>query len=94
MPEHLAKPSGRDGPADEHVALRGMSSDYLDGDLDTETAERVRDHLEWCPPCRSFVDTLKATVGLLSSTARRDAPESFRNRLLKRLQQWKAGERS
>ena len=66
--------------------IRGLSSDYIDGDLDAATAGRVKGHLEWCGPCNAFVNTLRATVNMLRATPRRKAPDGFRNRIREKLE--------
>ena len=75
----------RERPHDEHAEFRNLSSDYIDGELPEATARKVTDHLEWCPPCQSFFETLKATVGLLGSLKAREAPESFKKDLREKL---------
>ena len=81
----LRKLFGRKRREDEHVEVRNLSSDYIEGDLDQETEDRINAHLEWCPPCRTFIETLRATVKLLGLSKRQQAPTSFRERLLERL---------
>ena len=61
--------------------VRDLSSDYIDGDMDTGGADRMRGHLEWCGPCQSFFNTLRATLELLGSSKRWEAPASFRERI-------------
>jgi anti-sigma factor RsiW len=64
-PEHI--------PCIEVVEL---VSDYLDGNLDAETHERVSAHLELCPPCVTYVEQVRGTVaalGRLPGTALPDA---------------------
>lgn len=40
-------------------------SDYLDGDLDTRTQQRVRRHLSWCATCsRTFTSLSRTVAGL------------------------------
>ena len=66
-------------PDCEHV--REMSSDFIDDDLDEEANQMVVAHLEWCPPCTAFINTLRATVGLLRSTPREAPPVDFKERV-------------
>ena len=54
--------------------VRHRSSDYLDGDLPSGKLSRIRAHLDNCGPCRSFVDTLASTIGVLSRFPRVSAP--------------------
>lgn len=65
--------------------VRGVSSDYIEGELDEEAAAAVKAHLEWCNACRAFISTLRATIRLLGSSRRPGAPASFRERLRQRL---------
>ena len=67
------------------LEVRDLSSDYIDGDLDEDIENRIKAHVGWCGPCNSFINTLKATVDLLRSTPRQDAPGDFRQRLQDRL---------
>ena len=60
----------------EHV--QDLSSDYIDGELDHKHDDRLKAHLEWCAPCLAFINTLRATVGLLGSTPEEKAPPALR----------------
>lgn len=71
---------GRRDDADCHE-VRQLSSDYIDGDLRDADVKRVNRHLEWCPPCNAFIETLRATVNMLRNTPKREAPEDFRQRV-------------
>lgn len=79
----------KDGPDCEEV--RNLSSDYIDGDLDLVTAEKVKSHLEACGPCNAFINTLRATVRLLRGTPKRDAPDDFRKRIRETLRRESQG---
>lgn len=61
--------------------VHSLSSDYIDGELSRSAADRMKLHLDWCPPCNAFVSTLRATVDMLRATPKRKAPDSFRQRL-------------
>jgi predicted anti-sigma-YlaC factor YlaD len=65
--------------------VRDLSSDYIDGDMDTGGADRMRGHLEWCGPCNAFVNTLRSTVNLLRATPKSRAPDDFREKIRERL---------
>ena len=73
----------RDDP--ECVEVRNVSSDYVAGELDQALLDKVNSHLEWCQPCQSFFNTLRATIGLLGSSKKQEASPSFRERLRERL---------
>jgi anti-sigma factor RsiW len=47
-------------------------SDYLDGELDRETAAAVERHVRWCPSCHRMLRNLRRTVDGLR--ALRDQP--------------------
>ena len=66
---------------DEHTRTRNLASDYIDGELDADTASSTKSHLDMCPPCRSFFETLRATITLLRSSKGPGAPASFLERL-------------
>ena len=72
---------------DEHQRVREMSSDYIDGELDSESTGVVTSHLEKCGPCMAFVNTMRATVNMLRAAAKHPTPESLRQRLRNAVQQ-------
>jgi predicted anti-sigma-YlaC factor YlaD len=41
-----------------------LLSDYLDDDLDTESAAKVERHLQECMPCLAFANGLRRTIEL------------------------------
>ena len=66
-------------PDCEHV--QGMSSDFIDDELDAGAKRKVVAHLEWCGPCTTLINTLRATVRLLRSTPKEVPPADFKERL-------------
>ena len=75
---------------DGHESIRSLSSDYIDEDLDEASVSRVRSHIEMCPPCMAFFNTLKATVKLLGASKRRQhAPPHLKDRIKERVQREK-----
>jgi anti-sigma factor (TIGR02949 family) len=61
--------------------VHDLSSDFIDEEMDDTSVTRMRSHLDKCPPCRAFVNSLKATVNLLRSTPKNEAPPDFRQRV-------------
>ena len=61
--------------------VRDLSSDFIDGELDEEERDRIRKHLEWCGLCLAFINTLRATVGLLGSTDTPEPPSALKDRI-------------
>ena len=54
----------------------------LDGECSPETQEKLRKHLEDCPPCFQIYGLEERIKGLISSKCRGErAPESLRERL-------------
>ena len=74
----LFKRGGEDPDCHE---IRGFSSEYIDGELDHASEERVEKHLAWCPPCTAFLATLRTTVSMLRSMPKREASDAFRERV-------------
>ena len=63
---------------------RKLASDYLADDLSPQKRSSVQDHISRCGPCRAFVDTLAATIGLLTQLPKVTAPTSFKQAILER----------
>ena len=64
---------------------RRLSSDYLEENLTPSKFAAIRTHLSNCGPCRAFVDTLGATIGILSRLSPVSAPASFKQSLMERI---------
>ena len=67
--------------------VRAAASDFIDGDLASDMAGRVRSHLSGCVPCSMFVETLRTTMDMLRSLTPSAAPPGFRERVLERIAQ-------
>lgn len=63
---------------------RRLGSDYLENGLSPKKRSLVQTHLDKCGPCRSFVDTLASTIGMLQSFPRANPPPSFKQSILER----------
>ncbi len=70
---------------DDCHEVRERSSDFVDGDVDEPSEQRIRVHLGRCGPCNSFINTLRATVALLRSTPKKEPSEGFRARVLENI---------
>jgi len=42
--------------------LLGRLSEYLDGELDVSACEKIEEHMDDCPPCQAFLESLRRTV--------------------------------
>ena len=69
------------GPAIECGHVRELSSDYIDDDLDAGQRKKIREHLERCGLCMAFINTLRATVGLLGSSDTPEPPSNLKDRI-------------
>ena len=58
-----------------------QSSAFIDNELDEKERNRVIKHLERCGLCLAFINTLRATVGLLSSTETPEPPPTLKDRI-------------
>jgi predicted anti-sigma-YlaC factor YlaD len=65
--------------------VRAASSDYIDEDLGERQRARIDSHLEKCPLCRAFINTMLATVNLLKSAFESEPPEGFQQRVKERI---------
>ncbi len=66
--------------------VRDLASDYLDDVVGGSMRRRIADHLGQCGPCKAFVETLKATISLLGSFERQQAPPSLHGYVRDRIQ--------
>ena len=69
--------------------VQRRSSDYLEEDLPAPKLSAIRAHLSNCGPCRAFVDTLAATIGILSRLPKVSAPPSFKESTMERIRREK-----
>jgi RNA polymerase sigma-70 factor (ECF subfamily) len=57
-------------------------SEYLDGELDQAICSEMGTHLEDCPPCQAFLESLKRTIALVRRTPGAELPPEVRRALL------------
>ena len=53
-------------------------SEYLDGELNEALCAEAEVHLEDCPPCRDFLESLRRTVALLGRLPAEPVPQEIR----------------
>lgn len=64
------------------VEVVELVTSYLDGALDTTTAEHVREHLALCDGCTEYVEQVRVTAGAVAAAVVEQLDEGVRARLL------------
>jgi len=63
-----------------------LLSQYLDEELPNDVCHEIDSHIQGCPPCVEFVESLKKSIGLTRSYRSQDGPaplpDSARSELL------------
>ena len=59
-----------------------LVTDYLDGALDPDTAQRFEEHLALCPGCETYLDQMKETASRLGTIPVETLSEEMRAALL------------
>jgi mycothiol system anti-sigma-R factor len=57
-------------------------SEYLDGELDPEVCAGLEEHMDDCPPCQAFLESLRRTVDLTRHLPGQELPEELRQELV------------
>lgn len=65
--------SGAHAHGAECVAMAERLSEYLDRELDPAACSKLEEHLDDCPPCKVFLESLRRTVGLVREAPTREA---------------------
>ena len=68
---------------EEYAALLDL---FVDGELAAEEMTRVRNHLETCPGCRSYVDDVLAIRAAFPGVEDTEVPEGFAESVMERIQ--------
>jgi len=56
-------------------------SEYLDGELPEKLCEEIESHLDGCPPCQAFLESLERTMRLIESSEAPPMPEDLRREI-------------
>jgi anti-sigma factor RsiW len=57
-------------------------SEYLDGELDPASCSGIEAHMDDCPPCKAFLESLRRTVDLARDLPEHELPEEFTRELV------------
>jgi RNA polymerase sigma-70 factor (ECF subfamily) len=66
-------------------------SEYLDGDLPPDLCERIDGHMADCPPCQSFLESLRRTVKLVERIDAPAMPDEIRASVREAYERYKDG---
>ncbi len=70
-----------------------LLSEYLDRELEAQSCEELEKHLQDCPPCIEFLESLKRSVRLCKECGSAEAPPPMtpaeKTQLLSAYQRWK-----
>jgi anti-sigma factor RsiW len=69
-----------------------LVTDYNEGRLAPAERRRFEEHIEICPPCRSFLAQMRTTVELLGELREEDVPPDMERHLLAAFRDWKRDE--
>lgn len=75
---------------DDCVRLGGLISEYIDGELDSETAERVRRHIDGCADCRKLYCDL-VEVCRAAAESEYEPPRELHDRIMSAIEAERAG---
>ena len=53
-------------------------SEYLDHELPQDLCERIEGHMDGCPPCQAFLESLARTVRLVEDQSTPTLPDDVR----------------
>jgi anti-sigma factor RsiW len=62
--------------------LLGKLSEYLDGELDLSACGKIEEHMEDCPPCQAFLESLRRTVEHLRHAQPAAIPEDVKREIV------------
>lgn len=57
-------------------------SDYLDGEIDADSCAHIDAHLEDCPACVEFLDSLRRTVHWVRAAPEAPLPDEAKRRVI------------
>ena len=67
-----------------HQNVYKQICDFMGEDLDAPACKEVAEHLESCPNCKVYLDTVKKTVTICKENEKEESvPKDVKNRLYK-----------
>jgi predicted anti-sigma-YlaC factor YlaD len=65
-----------------------LASEYLEGAMSSEQMTRFELHLNLCDGCSSFVEQVRATVGMARVVPEEEIPQELKSNLLAAFRDW------
>ena len=59
-----------------------LVTEYLEGDLDANTATAVEEHLDLCPGCARYIEQIRETISTLGQVSSDNLPDETQAGLL------------
>jgi predicted anti-sigma-YlaC factor YlaD len=78
--------------AERHVTCQEiveLVTDYLECALESETAARFEEHINFCDGCEAYLGQMRAAISLAGSVEPEDVPEHTLDGLLGAFREWK-----
>ncbi|MFC1852928.1 anti-sigma factor family protein [candidate division CSSED10-310 bacterium] len=62
-------------------------SEYVDGELNEQDCQSIKEHINNCPACQTFIQSFSNTIELCKDLLKADIPPETRQRLHQRLKE-------
>ena len=76
----MSAPHGPGSPDCREIFAR--LSEYLDGELESDICSQLEEHMDDCPPCQAFLETLRRTVAVTRDLPAQTLPDDMKDELL------------
>jgi anti-sigma factor RsiW len=66
-----------------------LITDYTEGRLPPAERRAFEEHVSICPPCRSFLEQMRATAEVVGGLREEDVPPAMEQHLLEAFRDWR-----
>ena len=66
-----------------------LITDYLEGTLESETAARFEEHINFCAGCEGYLAQMRTTIAAVGRVEESDIPPGARDQLLEAFRDWR-----
>jgi len=70
-----------------------LVTDYLEDRLSAEQRLKFDQHLNWCPPCRHYLEQIQATIHAAGRLTEHNVPDAAKETLLEAFRHFKSQQR-